>query len=60
MPESKPAGRESPDPERQTGGQQRDPVGSGQGTGNKDTSEKNLKSELEVCLATLKYSTNIC
>ena len=49
MPESKPAGRESPPPSRQTGAQQHDPPGSGHGTGNEDTQRKNLENELEVC-----------
>jgi len=42
-----PEGRQSPEPERQTGAQQQDPPGSGQGTDNAENKDKVLKSELE-------------
>lgn len=43
-----PEGRESPSPSRQTGAQQHDPPGSGQGIGKMDDKKEKLQKEIEV------------
>lgn len=49
MPDSKPGGRESPSPARQSGKQQHDPPGSGKGTGDQDSKKENLEDQVKVC-----------
>lgn len=44
-----PEGRQSPDPERQTGAQLQDPPASGKGTDDASNKEQTNKESLDVC-----------